>query len=359
MNELHEMMVEAADRILQDLAAPGRSDKRHSARLWRALDDAGFPSALVCEDKGGAGLGWTHAFSLLDAVGRHAAPVPLAEALGARWLLAVAGLAIPAGLAVCIPANQLGTKDMPGGRVELSGVLHRVPWGRAASILVILADHESGPRLVALDNNKLRGSWRAGSNLAGEPRDTLHLDVPLTAPWHSAPLGAQALYALGAATRSAMMAGALRGVLDLSIDYANLRHQFGRPIARFQVVQHQLALLAAHCAAARSSAEAAFEALDHALARTPATPQNDMAVQAAKIRCGEAAGLGASIAHQTFGAIGFTEEHVLHHYTKRLWSWRDEFGNEAFWSAKLGQQTLQAGPEALWPALTDDRAVSQ
>ncbi|NYT22908.1 acyl-CoA/acyl-ACP dehydrogenase [Alcaligenaceae bacterium] len=359
MRELHDMMIQAADRILLDLAAPGRSGEHHAALLWRAFDDAGFPSALASEDKGGAGLRWAHAFSLLYAVGRHAAPLPLAEALVARWLLAAAGLDIPAGLAVCVPAGRLDTKDRPEGRATLSGVLHRVPWGRAASTLVILADHESGPRLLTLDNAALQSFWHEGVNLAGEPRDTLRLGVPATAPWHSAPIGEQALYALGAATRSAMMAGALRGITELGIDYANLRHQFGRPIGRFQVIQHQLALLAAHCAAARASAEAAFEALDHALAHIPGAPQNDLAVQAAKIRCGEAAGLGASIAHQTFGAIGFTEEHLLHHYTKRLWSWRDEFGNEAFWSAKLGRQTLLAGSDALWPALTDDKAACQ
>ena len=44
---------------------------------------------------------------------------------------------------------------------------------------------------------------------------------------------------------------------------------------------------------------------------------------------GEAAGIGAAIAHQMHGAIGFTQEHQLHYLTRRLWSWRDEFGNEA------------------------------
>ena len=58
----------------------------------------------------------------------------------------------------------------------------------------------------------------------------------------------------------------------------------------------------------------------------------------AKIRCAEAATEGASIAHQVFGAIGFTKEHVLHCFTLRMLAWRDDFGNESYWAAELGRQ---------------------
>ena len=51
-------------------------------------------------------------------------------------------------------------------------------------------------------------------------------------------------------------------------------------------------------------------------------------VAIAKLRVGEAAGTGAAIAHQVHGAMGFTYEHSLHHSTRRLWAWREEFGNE-------------------------------
>ena len=51
----------------------------------------------------------------------------------------------------------------------------------------------------------------------------------------------------------------------------------------------------------------------------------------------EAATEGAAIAHQVFGAIGFTQEHVLHRFTLRMLSWRDDFGNESYWAAELGK----------------------
>ena len=72
---------------------------------------------------------------------------------------------------------------------------------------------------------------------------------------------------------------------------------------------------------------------------------------AAKIRVGEAAGEGAAIAHQVFGAIGFTREHTLHRFTQRLWAWRDDFGNESYWAVRLGNAVAAKGADGLWPML--------
>jgi acyl-CoA dehydrogenase len=74
-------------------------------------------------------------------------------------------------------------------------------------------------------------------------------------------------------------------------------------------------------------------------------------VASAKIRVGEAAGEGAAIAHQVLGAIGFTQEHVLHRYTRRLWAWRDDFGSESVWAVKLGHLVAAKGADVLWPML--------
>jgi alkylation response protein AidB-like acyl-CoA dehydrogenase len=128
------------------------------------------------------------------------------------------------------------------------------------------------------------------------------------------------------------------------VDYANTRVQFGRPIGRFQMIQNLLAVLAGEAAAADVAGAMASAAADGAL---------DWAcIAAAKVRSGEAAGTGASIAHQVMGAIGFTDEHVLHHWTQRLWSWRSEFGSERHWARRLGAMALErdGGP---WGLMTD------
>ena len=67
---------------------------------------------------------------------------------------------------------------------------------------------------------------------------------------------------------------------------------------------------------------------------------------------GGAKGIGAAIAHQVHGAIGFTHEHSLHFLTKRLWSWRDEFGNETVWNRLLGRHMAAAGPDRYWAEIT-------
>ena len=72
----------------------------------------------------------------------------------------------------------------------------------------------------------------------------------------------------------------------------------------------------------------------------------------AKVRCGEAASRGSAIAHQVFGAIGFTHEHPLHFATRRLWAWREEFGSDADWAAELGRAAIQSRASGFWPALT-------
>ena len=103
-------------------------------------------------------------------------------------------------------------------------------------------------------------------------------------------------------------------------------------------------LFRSHTAAAGIAAANAFRAADRG---DPA-----FEVAAAKVRTGEAAGLGAGIAHQCHGAIGFTYEHSLHFVTRRLWSWRAEFGAESHWAAHIGREVASRGGEELWPHVT-------
>jgi len=129
-----------------------------------------------------------------------------------------------------------------------------------------------------------------------------------------------------------------------AVQYAQDRVQFGRPIGKFQAVQHQLAALAAKSAQATIAAACAFRAADRH------TPTFETAC--AKVVAGEAAGLATTVAHQVHGAIGFTYEHALHFTTRRLWSWRPEFGTESQWAEELGRRTAERGAPSLWPDLT-------
>ncbi|MDP7547849.1 MAG: acyl-CoA dehydrogenase family protein, partial [Alphaproteobacteria bacterium] len=128
---------------------------------------------------------------------------------------------------------------------------------------------------------------------------------------------------------------------------ANDRTQFGKPIGKFQAVQQELARMAGEAAAAGAAVEAASRAAD----RVGCKAGFEMAV--AKIRASEAASIVASIAHQTHGAMGHSYEHALHFATRRLWSWRAEFGSETYWSETLGRSLASHGGAALWPYLVE------
>jgi acyl-CoA dehydrogenase len=153
---------------------------------------------------------------------------------------------------------------------------------------------------------------------------------------------------MGATVRAQQIAGALEKALELSVRYSMERIAFEKPISKFQAVQHNLARLGGEVAAAVSAAASAVDTIAESdLASNEAL----LEIAAAKIRCGEAAETGTGIAHQVHGAIGFTDEHVLHRFTLRALSWRNDFGDETFWSLQLGELIADLGAEQLWPLL--------
>jgi acyl-CoA dehydrogenase len=354
MSETRDLVREAAERLFDKHCSAETMRRADGGEfpqlLWRALAEAGYTSALVPESAGGAGLEMADALSLLISAGRHAVPAPLAETMLAGWLLSAAAITVPGGpLAAVGPLTVApvregerlhARRDGAGWRIE--GTATRVPWARQCGAIAALAESE-GKSVVAL---VAAGDviFRNGQNLAGEPRDDVVFSGVKPLQAGVVPASAGALRALGAVMRSAQMAGALQCVLEMTVQYAQERVQFGRPIGRFQAVQQNLAVLAGQTAAATAAAEAAIEAA--------ATDLDSPAVAAAKIRAGEAAGIGAAIAHQMHGAIGFTQEHRLHYSTRRLWSWRDEFGNEAWWARRLGGAVAAAGADRLWAGIT-------
>lgn len=329
--ETRDMLHEAALRIFADKPED----------LWAVLQESGFDKVLLPESKDGAGASWADACGLLVLAGEHAAAAPLAEAMVGHWLMDQAGVE---GATLPTIAQSAHSEQIRLGRVRegwrVDGTLPRVPWGGACSHVALIVGSGTGAQLIVLARDAAGISIASGRNLAGEPRDTLVLEGVMPQAVVSAPFDARELFSLSAVLRSALMAGAIERCLALAVEYANLRVQFGRPIGKFQAVQQSIALLATQAAAARAAAEAGSEAIDDWLAGAGEPLAQSIAAASAKIRTGEAAGQACAIAHQVFGAIGFTEEHELHRFTKRLWSWRDECGNEAFWSRALGERIL-------------------
>jgi len=349
--ETDHIVTETAVRVFADLADPqtinAARDSRWKDVLWRALTNAGLPLAWVPEAQGGAGVGIAEGFAILGVAGRFALSVPLAETLLAGWLLERAGIKSPAGVMTVAPvrARDRIVLNTDG---TLSGSVRTIPFADEADHLAILAIGMAGPTIALV--NAADCDIAEGRNLASEPANTVRFDRVKPVADARAPDGfdATTLLLMGATVRSVQIAGALETVLSMSVRYANERVAFERPIGKFQAVQQNLARLAGETAAALAAAGSAADTVAHTK-----TFDDTVMLEAAsaKIRAGEAAAEGSAIAHQVHGAIGFTDEHVLHRFTLRMLAWRDDFGAESHWAATLGRMVARGGSQQFWPML--------
>jgi acyl-CoA dehydrogenase len=340
MSEFRNLLGETIDRLMADHVTKETVQSAEEGvwpkKLWSALEENGLTRLMASEAQGGAGGSWGDALVLLRAQGRYAAPVPLAETMVAAWLLSAAGIDVPDG-----PLTLLtGVTLAPDG--TLNGTAAHVPWGHNAVFGVALVPGKDGTlQVVAAPLAGLKMVLE--ENIAREPRDTItFVDHAVT----SAPCDlTEGLETWGALMRSGLMAGGLDYLLTQSVEYANDRKQFGKPIGKFQAVQQQLAILATQAAAAGAIAA-------HACERVGETDDPGFEVAVAKTRIDEAVNISTSIAHQVHGAIGFTYEHGLHLVTRRLWSWRAEYGSGRSWAARLGRQAIERGADTLWSDVT-------
>ncbi len=348
------LIVDTATRIFRDFCDPQTvnraADDAWKAPAWAALEEAGLTLAWVPATQGGAGADLADGFAVLRETGRFAVALPLAETLLAGWLLARAGIASAKGAMTCGPTRD-GERLTLAGNGTLSGALRAVPFAKSAKHLAVLARREAGGSAVALIE-AAQARIGEGTSIGGDPLNTVSFNGARPSAVADAPPGLdeQVVLLMGAAARAMQMAGALEAVLDLSVAYANERIAFERAIAKFQAVQHNLARLAGETAVALAAAGSAADAIANARAFDEAV---FLEAASAKIRVGEAAGEGAGIAHQVLGAIGFTKEHTLHRFTRRLGGWRDDFGNESFWAVKLGAVVAAKGADGLWPMLAE------
>jgi acyl-CoA dehydrogenase len=325
-----ELLAESAERLFADHVTPALFRRVEAVEwpdaLWQAVTAAGFERAELPE----------FAAVVCRAAGRFAAPLPLPETILAVSLLEGAGLDVPAG-ALTIALSDSAEPITIAANGALSGTARYVPWARHAAHIVVISDSPESGTLTLVET--ARAHISPGQNIAGEPREDVRFDSTPAVQTFTGRSSAAA-QEQAALLRAAQIAGALEKILAMTVQYAGERRQFGRPIAKFQAVQHHLAVLAGHTAAACAAVEAAIAAPDF------------LAVAAAKASASEAAGEAAAIAHQLHGAIGFTEEHDLHRYTKALWAWREEYGNEGEWNSRLGALVAARGGAALWPGVT-------
>lgn len=320
MNEQQIMLSDMAEALFAELGHKASIEKD-----WPRIEELGLQTLLVEEALGGFGGTWQDALIVFRLAGYHALGLPLVEAILAS---SIGGGEVPQGRGT-IAARSSGT--FSDGR--FSGRIEGAIAGNGAAYVV--APWADGGSIVVHPGT---GGLTEAKSLSGEERSILDLTDA------SAAISDIDIVALAAFARSAQIAGALDAALAVSTGYVSQRKQFGRTLAAFQAVQQNLATFACEAAAANCAASAAAEALDRGEGR--------FETAAAKLRCNMAVGTGAAIAHQVHGAIGFTEEYGLHPLTRRLWTWRSEFGNDSHWATVLGTAVCNRGTEYFWSDLT-------
>jgi alkylation response protein AidB-like acyl-CoA dehydrogenase len=351
------MFLEAIDDILRDLCTPAvvraveaDGDSAQGAALWQALTQAGFMELLAPESAGGAGMSLAELYAIVACLGRHACPLPVAQTLAARLLMdgaADAGRISFAPAAILDAEGRCVCEQVPMGRVA-DTVLVPVPpaFGAAASDTGNASDAGARGPALAQDVWVLPVIASAGSAErvpSGEPAaQAARLVWPAAALAQARrlPGRAAALESLAAALHAALLAGAMARVVDMTLAYCNERQQFGRPLGKFQAVQHQLAVMAEQLVAASVAAESGFQPPAHVEASASTAAPHPLQAAIAKARASEAALAVAQAAHALHGAIGVTAEYDLQLWTRRLHAWRHAHGSEAHWHARVGQAVL-------------------
>lgn len=341
--ELRDVLREVLAGDLNDRLDQTTSGVVLDAQLWERLSTLGFTALTAPEQQGGSGAGWPEAAALLSESAAAARHLPFAESdLLAHWLLRAAGR----------PADN-PTTPLTLAIVEPGGTARAVPWlGQVPAVLLFRRD--DGTCAVA----ETPCPPNTPSPTTDEPLTPPHPDHsrnPLTRsglprgdlrgveePPGATELGAGLLDELvlrGALARGAQIVGALDEVVRLCVEHSRTRVQFGRPIAKFQAVQHLVADAAAEAALARAAVDAAV--LDAAETGSPSAVK----VAAARSCAGHAVSVVVRNAHQVHGAVGTTQEHPLQLFTLPALDWRGEFGTTRDWDRFLGETTRTS---SLW-----------
>ncbi|HUH52451.1 MAG TPA: acyl-CoA dehydrogenase family protein [Microbacteriaceae bacterium] len=297
--------------------------------LWSQLEELGLLRLTGSEDKAGSGATWAEAQALITSLAKHGVRAPYAEHdLLAGWLV-----------------DELGLESgsvMTVGEIEGSEA-RRVPWASAADRIILI--WRSGEEYLAQSFAPAELEIVNGSNNIGEPRDTVRVNDSAINGVSVAEEIVKQLRLKQAMVRAIQVSAALERALEVTIDHVTARNQFGRPLAKFQAVQHLVSDIAGESALAQAAKDTA---LLEAINSDWSGENLEFLVAVARSNVGHSASVVVRNAHQAHGAIGTTIEHELHKSTRAALAWRGEYGSVASWDALVMDRSRAAGSDGLW-----------
>ena len=314
------LAVSCPPQLVRSLAASGTDV---DDKLWQRGTELGWTGLAVPEELDGAGAGLVELCLVAEEIGRAAAPGAFTDSALAALALARAGRR--PDLAAALVAGELkaslaghgpvaGVYASAGDELVLSGRATAVQAAATADWLMVLVSSDAGPRLVLVDR----------AQAAVEPRRTLDE----TRRWYDVVLdgvrvGADDVITADeaeirwltdacAVLSAADSLGAGERLLEMTVGYVKVREQFGRPLGSFQSVKHKVADMLTTLKGARAATYYAAMALDAGVADAT------VAASVAKAFTAEGVAALAGEALQTHGGVGFTWEHDLHLYLRRV-----------------------------------------
>jgi acyl-CoA dehydrogenase len=329
-------------RLLADTTRQIIAQSPDEVTLFSGFVESGLHLALLPEKLGGGDCTLPDVAQIAECWGAHAAPLPIVEMLVSPWLGAQLGENV-AGYNFTTVNWSPAAGYFPGEHESTAISIGEAPdFPGCTSIISGIALSKDEISIFIHPADKAHRFH----NLAGQPWLRLQQGDGKAGAGEISVREGEFLALAGSALTMSVMVGAMDRIVALLVEYANTRVQFGRPIGKFQAVQHMIADCAAELAVTRA-------ALDSVLRTAGTQHESLLNLLSAKAQAGRAATHVAAAAHQTFGAIGFTEEHELHHYTKLLWMLRDEWGRQSDCEQAVGVIALKAGRNGIWPAIVE------
>lgn len=298
------------------------TDLRFDVDLWRSISSLGFAGALVPESRDGLGVPAESIVSSLDVLGYSGAALPLADT--AAVIAPMIDRHGSDDQRESILPGLLGGEIIGASTVLVGG--DRALFAPDAS--VVLFDRDEHLYLLSRDDfdvievHSPDPMSRVGRVL---PRDGALNDSTLIAEG-----GVQDARARAAWAAAAVLNGVSRRMLDLTVEHAKTREQFGRPIGTFQAVKHLVADAWVAIESSRPTVWYAAHASDEGL------PDAVNAASVAKAAASDAARTVSDIALQVHGGIGFTWEHPLHIWMKRAKLLENSYGSREYHLRTLG-----------------------
>ena len=335
-------------------------DRGFTAEMWQKIAQVGWLGLIVPEEHGGTGQSLVDLGILMEEVGHGVMPGPFfntalvtvgildagSDAQKAEYLPRIAAGDLIATTAILEPYSRLDANGInlqataSGDSYTLNGTKMFVENAHAADYLLVAArtggSGEDGVTLLLVDAQSNGVSVDKLKTIATDNQCEVtfnNVSVPVSNVLGEAGNGWSVLRLLlqkGAALRCCQMVGALQEVLDMTVEYVKNRVQFGRPIGSFQAIQHYCANMATDVDGSRFITYQAIWRLGEGLS-------SDLEVSSAKAWVSDSAQRVAATAHQCHGAIGFTQEHDLQLFTRRLKAWEVSFGDGDYHRERVAQ----------------------